>query len=151
MLNNRFWDKVDKDISPIGCWIWTDSKSQGYGRFNLNGRHWRVHRLSYTVHKGSIPDGLFVCHSCDIPACLNPDHLWLGTNQQNMDDMRQKGRDYMGKGEKNPFAKLTEVEVIEIKKLLKTDLRHRTIADKFNVSRSCINNIKQGDTWAWVR
>lgn len=91
----RFWAKVKKGS---GCWIWTGARTtSGYGFFNLprNGLPKRVvkaHRYAWTLAQGAIPDGMFVCHSCDVPLCCNPEHLWLGTHDENMRDMVRKGR-----------------------------------------------------------
>jgi len=75
------------------CWIWMGSRSKkGYGVFNIKGKQKKAHRISYEFHKGEIPDGLFVCHRCDTPQCINPDHLFLGTNHDNMQDAMNKGR-----------------------------------------------------------
>lgn len=89
----RFWAKVDKD-GPGGCWIWTSTRNhRGYGLFrDIPARQVATHRYSYMLHKGEIPEGLFVCHTCDNPPCCNPDHLWLGTHLENMRDRGAKGR-----------------------------------------------------------
>lgn len=87
----RFHSKYTKD--PYGCWLWNTTKDRGwYGQFWFEGRRLGAHRVSYILFKGPIPDGYFVCHSCDVPACCNPDHLFLGTHQENMRDMRLKKR-----------------------------------------------------------
>ncbi len=87
----RFWSAVAKSD---GCWLWTKSlDSQGYGQiFSIPRRLHRAHRVSWLMHRGPIPDGLFVCHTCDVRNCVNPDHLWLGTNDDNMRDASVKGR-----------------------------------------------------------
>lgn len=86
----RFNQKVNKTNT---CWLWTGSQNpKGYGRISYNGKVIRAHRLSYLLHKGKIPDGLNVCHTCDIPRCVNPDHLWLGTYAENNQDMVKKNR-----------------------------------------------------------
>ena len=76
-----------------GCWIWSGNKTaHGYGKMCVNGVGTAAHRYSYSVHKGPIPDGMFVCHTCDTPSCVNPDHLFVGTPKDNYDDMMKKGR-----------------------------------------------------------
>jgi hypothetical protein len=94
----RFFKKVLKTDS---CWIWVGCKfPSGYGSFSLRKDglvvEQRAHRVSYILHKGDIPKGLFVCHTCDNPACVNPDHLWLGTHQQNNQDKVNKKRHAFG-------------------------------------------------------
>ena len=78
---------------PSGCWEWMSALDKfGYGQCRFNGKNWKSHRLFYSLFKGPIPNGLFVCHSCDNKKCVNPDHLWLGTAQDNSTDMKIKGR-----------------------------------------------------------
>src|SRR6266567_1582450 len=88
----RFWPKVRKTST---CWLWTGMKHYkfGYGFFQVGiGDRQLAHRISWKIHNGPIPDGLYVLHKCDTPPCVNPDHLFLGTYYDNMDDMDQKGR-----------------------------------------------------------
>ena len=148
----RFWKKVDKE-SEKPCWIWTASRNrngQGYGQFGINYKIYVAHRIAYILQHKEIPDDLYVCHSCDNIICVNPDHLRLGTHQDNMNDMKNKGRSPKSKsfGEQNGKAKLTKENVNEIKKLLKEgNLTQSIIGEKFNVSRENISAISRGKTW----
>jgi hypothetical protein len=92
----RFWDKVEKS-SPSACWLWTAAQIRGYGQFHLGrdgAKQYTVyaHRYAWTITNGPIPDNLQVCHRCDVPLCCNPLHMFLGTQQDNMTDARQRGR-----------------------------------------------------------
>lgn len=90
----RFWERVQKDD---GCWEWTGATSAaGYGVFGKNTKLWFAHRFSYELSNGPIPDGMFVCHQCDNPRCVRPDHLFLGSHKDNMKDMCLKGRQSKG-------------------------------------------------------
>lgn len=89
-LRQRFNCKVAR--TPT-CWWWHGAKnSQGYGKLRAGNKWWTAHRISYLLHKGKIPPDLWVLHRCDNPSCVNPDHLFLGTRQDNIEDARQKGR-----------------------------------------------------------
>lgn len=93
-LEERFWEKVQKSS---GCWLWMAAKANyGYGVINLGTGLGlvRAHRLSWAMHNGPVPEGREVCHRCDVPACVNPAHLFLGTHGDNMRDMVKKGRYY---------------------------------------------------------
>jgi predicted XRE-type DNA-binding protein len=151
----------DKLLSQIevredGCWLFTGGKqSQGYGMIYdaTKKGNVRAHIISYTIHVETIPKGLLVLHKCDNPWCVNPEHLFLGTHQDNVDDMRIKGRDAFGenKGEKNGQAKLTEDNVKVIKRLLSTkQYTQEQIADMFGVSRKAINMINLHQTWRHI-
>lgn len=136
----RFWPRVKKTKS---CWIWIGAKfPSGYGEISVNNRSIRAHRFSYQIHYGPIPDGKIICHRCDNPACVNPDHLFLGTNKDNTQDMIRKKRGLVG--EKNPCAKLTLEQVIEIRE---TNLPQRKIASKYGISQTMVGKIKRGTKW----
>lgn len=91
---SRLMRRIVKD-DATGCWNWIGYRNRGYGRATILGKSWFVHRWMWQHHNGPIPDGLFVCHDCpygDNPSCCNPEHLWLGTSGENMEDMARKGR-----------------------------------------------------------
>ena len=89
-IEERFFQKVNKTDS---CWFWTGAfTSRGYGSFGVNGKNISAHRYSYQMHIGEIPKGLVICHKCDTPSCVNPEHLWAATQSDNMKDMVFKDR-----------------------------------------------------------
>ena len=104
----RFWDNVDRKFKNE-CWIY--GIGNNYGDILINGKKIKAHRFSYELHKGKIPKGMNVCHTCDIPACVNPNHLWIGTQKDNMQDKIKKGRYSVewGKGRpENTFIRVSE-------------------------------------------
>lgn len=134
-----FLSRVNKTES---CWLWTSWKNtSGYGMMHYKGKDTVASRLSWIFHHGEIPDGMFVLHKCDVPACVNPEHLFLGNHQENMEDMCKKGRRAYGN------RKLTDSNVIEIKKLLAQGDQNLTIAKQFNIDPSTVSNIRHGKHW----
>ncbi len=141
-LEERFWSKVDRR-TKIECWVWRGAKNlAGYGNIKVEGKYTNAHRISYKIHFGEIKKGLVICHKCDNPTCVNPNHLFSGTPQENDDDKVRKNRSL--KGIKHPLAKLNEQNVLEIRKSVGT---HQSIADKYNVSRRLIGMVKQKTIW----
>lgn len=138
-IEERFWKYVDKGLSP-DCWIWTGAHLKGgYGRIRINEKIILAHRFSYEIHNGKIPNKMCVCHICDNPKCVNPSHLFLGTQKDNVDDMVNKNRQ---------FSKLTLNQVKEIKKLCcEGKLKQREIAKTFNISRGTISDIYSNKSW----
>ena len=137
--------------TKTGCWEYTGARNfYGYGVITLDYKQHRVHRLVYELNIGSIPDGKLVLHKCDNRACCNPDHLFLGTYQDNVDDMVEKGRDSYGQniGENNGQAILTTDEVYQIRKLLAENrYTQGEIGAMFGVGRGAVKQIKLGYTW----
>lgn len=145
--DERFASKIDKGDGN-GCWLWKAGKDKdGYGMFNgrVNGvLQARAHRYSYARYRGPIPSLLNVCHTCDVRACVNPDHLFLGTMAENMDDKMAKGRHRTPEGEKHYKAILTEEQAVAI---LADPRTHSRIAADYNVSRNTISSLKARHSW----
>ena len=139
-------DRIESKSMPVtecGCWIWMGSSQvRGYGKLISNGKKISAHRASYSLYKGDIPKNMYVCHKCDTVSCVNPDHLFLGTQRGSMHDMIAKGRS--GNGEHHPNTKLTKEDVLSIRS---SDLKSSLLAEKFNVSTSNINAIKRKVRW----
>lgn len=143
----RFWDKV---LIGDGCWIWAAARTKtGYGTVGVgNGKTSQAHRVSWELCVGPIPDGMQVLHKCDNPPCVNPDHLFIGTNDDNMKDRKAKGR-YDLRGEKNPLSVLTEDAVRDIRENYrprKTPLKY--FAEKYGVRLSAVHMAFKRKTWA---
>jgi len=144
-LQERFWRKVFL-ASRDQCWLWNGAKDlDGYGFIKQkDGVQLRAHRVSYELHHGLVPPRLYVCHSCDNPSCVNPDHLFAGTPKDNAEDKARKGRSARLIGSLNPMARLAVVDVCAIR----SDGRHREIiAAEYGVSVSHVRDIKTGRRW----
>lgn len=148
----RFWKYVAVD-SPDKCWPWTGAHHDfGYGVMHDGTRLVGAHRFSWQIHNGPIPDGMWVCHHCDNPPCVNPAHLFLGTTQDNTQDMINKGRyNHVSQpGESNPFSKLTDMEVRQIRQDFAGGTSAKELAKKYNVTSVNIYNIVKRKGWAHV-
>lgn len=144
----RFWAQVEHTDS---CWLWRGSRnSMGHGRmFDKTIYAYRLaHRLSFEAFKGAIPEGLIVMHSCDVPACVNPDHLSVGTHGDNARDRNQKGRGVRLSGEANPASKLTTAQVLDAIARRGRGETLRSIGKDFGVTESCICNVTRGKMWS---
>jgi hypothetical protein len=155
MNGDRFWNKVQR--VGDGCWEWTATRdSDGYGRILVGSRsdgtrqNARAHRVSYLLNCGSIPSGMEVLHKCDNPPCVRPDHLFLGTVDDNMKDMVAKKRAANQAGERNGFAKLTEDAVTAIRLAARDGESRGALARAYHVSESCIRAIVTNKRWAHV-
>tara|TARA_R110000824_G_scaffold135302_2_gene298534 strand:+ start:526 stop:999 length:474 start_codon:yes stop_codon:yes gene_type:complete len=154
-LEERFIEKIDKD-GPGGCWIWKASRqTAGYGQFSVNrGGRWKpygAHRASWEIHHGPIPDGFLVCHTCDVPLCVNPGHLFLGTQAENLADMSAKGRRNAPRGERAAGAKLTDDDVRDIRSMLSLGAHtQKQISEMYDVTDSCISRVKTGARWSHI-
>ncbi len=159
---DRFWSKVNKTES---CWLWTAASSnKGYGVFGADDqRRILAHRYSWELAHGPIPDGLLVCHRCDTPLCVRPDHLFLGTYEENMADCKAKGRTARGarsgarlhpeschRGEDASWSIFTAAQVIEIRNRYADGEVQEDIAADFGVSQSHISKIVLRRIWRSV-
>lgn len=145
----EFWQKVN--IGKRGdCWEWKLScYKSGYGKIGINGKSLRAHRVAWIVSRGPIPKGLFVLHTCDNRKCVNPDHLFLGTQKQNLKDMIQKGRGkgQIPAGEDHPGAKLTWPQIALIRRLGKQGVKQKDLAKTFDVRPQTIQLIVHNKIW----
>lgn len=153
-IKDRFMDKVDF-IPYHSCNEWNSAIRSGYGVIKENGKLLSAHRVSYELFNGDIPEGMYVCHSCDNRLCVNPNHLWLGTHSENMKDAYSKGRVVIPKN-KHEFKngnipinrKLTFSDAETIRSLYKlSGLTQLMIAERYNVSRTVINDIVNNNTY----
>lgn len=165
-----FWKKVDKSGGDNACWIWKGYRNRdGYGRMAWFNGNESAHRVAWILSHGEIPRGLSVLHNCpngDNPSCCNPSHLFLGTQQENIQDMIAKGRDVHVSGERSgrrlhpgnyprgsaiPASKLTEDQVSEIKTIFNAGgVTRKRLAKQYGVSDVVIGKIIKGEIWTHV-
>lgn len=147
----RFWDNVERGA---GCWTWKRATrgAQGYGTTKWQHRTYATHRLAWELTYGPIPPGLLVCHRCDNPPCVRPDHLWLGTPLDNMRDMRDKGRarPVRARGEAASRALLTEEQVRMVRQRQASGETMAALARELRVSFGAIRSIVVRKTWRHV-
>lgn len=142
-LEQRFWTKVDKEPD---CWLWTASRTEkGYGRIGVPGSRYGyilAHRISWLLHVGFIPKGMMILHRCDNPPCVNPDHLFLGTQKDNMSDCREKGR--------HGNTILTDAQALTIRERFAAGETYAALAKEFGVSKSAIAVVVTARWWKHV-
>lgn len=143
-----FYNSIEEPNTGCRLWMGDLRRADGYGFLRVEGKTYLAHRLSYEVTYGPIPPGLFVCHRCDTPQCINPDHLFLGTAADNNADMKRKGRKPVGS--KAGGAKLTEAQIAEIDRLRRTGESCTTIAARFGVVPQQIARIIRRAEWAHI-
>jgi len=145
----RFLAHIEKSE---GCWFWTGCvEHNGYGRVKINGKKLSAHRWSYELHYGGIPVGMCVLHKCDNRLCVRPSHLFLGTQQDNTDDMRRKGRRTQ-QGETHGRAKVTEAQVLEMRKIFKAGgVTQTALAKRYGLHPVYLHQILIGKRWAHLQ
>ena len=151
-VNKRFWARVTK-AGIDECWLWTGGKNiYGYGMLRTERLAARkgAHRFSWEMHNGPIPEGMQVLHRCDVRNCVNPAHLFLGTNEENTADKVAKGRQRGPRGENQPFARLTEAQVRQIRELHGNGLSNGAIGQHFGVGAEAISKIIRRVNWKHV-
>jgi len=149
----HFWSKVDKSLGSNGCWIWLMSvDSDGYGHIGRYDKLIACHRLAYKLTFGSIPEGKSVLHSCDNPVCVNPKHLFIGTQLINMQDCTNKGRRRPQSGENNSNATLRKEDIRLIREVYVAGSRNgegssKALSKRFGVTSATIQRIVNGKLW----
>lgn len=147
-FEEAFWKHVSKG-QPSECWEWQAKRLHGYGHMRYRDKDYIAHRVSYELHKGTIPAKMVVCHRCDNPSCVNPDHLFLGTHADNVADKIAKGRQPHGSAVGS--SKLTEEQVILIRiEYNCARITPQELADKYNVSRRTISDVLRRRTWKHI-
>ena len=156
---DKFWSRVAKSA---GCWAWLAAKTpDGYGQMSISGKIRYAHRISYELVYGQIQSGAFICHTCDNPSCVRPDHLFLGTHSKNMIDMHIKARASNTVFWNNPDrvfslpsvpgngSKLTRTQVEEIRARYRTGtITQKALGKEFGVGQAQISRIVRGEEWA---
>jgi hypothetical protein len=148
MSSKTIQERIESHIiSKDGCWTTNLSGVRNYPQIRFNGKKTLLSRLMYKLHYGEIPNEFYVCHKCDNPSCVNPEHLFLGTQKDNMVDMKKKDRS----GVKH-LTKLNAEKVREIRGLLaETNLNQKQIAEMFGIDQSIISRIKSDKRWSHVQ
>lgn len=145
---NRLQARLDQFSIPepnSGCVLWLGViNKRGYGRLRLGDGVVAAHRAAWSLRNGPIPQGMYVCHKCDVPGCINPDHLWVGTPAENNADMLRKGRHVPARGEGNGMSKLTDDAA---RKIFADPREYRFIADDYGVSPVTVCHIKKRRRW----
>jgi hypothetical protein len=145
---NRFWRQVDRSGGADACWLWTGFiRENGYGVIGIKCKEYKAHRVSYFIEHGRIDNDRLVLHRCDVRACVNPSHLFLGTPKDNSQDAVKKGRNTKLYGEQNGKAKLTRSAVLAIRRICKRGAYQKTVARQFGVSEATVSYVVNGGRW----
>ena len=162
----HFWSRVDKSAD---CWLWTGAKQRGYGTFTIDSKSHVAHRFAYELERGPIPDGLEVCHHCDVRACVRPEHLFVATHAENMQDMAAKGRNPVqrtaehvakmiagltperrARGVQHGNARLDPAKIQFIRASRAAGRSQQWIADQIGVNQTAVSRVLLGQTWRHI-
>ena len=144
----RFWEKVDKNGD---CWEWTAQVDRdGYGQFWFNRESVRAHRHAHSLARGPIPDGMLICHHCDNPGCVRPSHLFMGTQGDNTRDSISKERWTDNRGELHPNSRLTEKDVLEIRRLATLGVKQSLLRRMWAISQPHTSDIVARRKWRHI-
>ena len=155
-MKKSFIERFDARFykNKSGCWIWTPNPNRRYGIVRYKGKNEQAHRVAWIINYGDIPEGMNVCHKCDVTKCVNPDHLFLGTQKDNVRDMFNKGRDNISpaeKGEKHHNAKLNEAFIINVRSIYKyCDITQTDLAKIYKIKRRYLCKILSGKVWSHI-
>lgn len=144
----RFGMKYYQDFAN-GCWQWTSTSNRGRGVFTAQKGRMLASRASWVIHRGPIPEGMHVLHACDNPRCVNPEHLFLGTHDDNMADKKEKGRAHRLPGERHPLAKITDDVAREIyDAVVRRGEPSPAVAKMYQVNYHTVRKIATGKQWS---
>lgn len=143
-VKRRFWKYVKKSR---GCWEWIGANADGYGVFGIGYKMYKSHRVSYEIHFGKLVSHLRVCHECDNPSCVRPDHLFLGTQQANIHDCIRKGRRHNPSGDAHHRSTFSTEEVLLMRELSEHGIPVPLLAGFFESPYSTIDKVVRGISW----
>lgn len=148
-------ERIGWTVKQNECWEWNGAKGEaGHGQIRIDKKSRQAHRIMFEIHYGPVPEGDNVLHRCDNPPCVNPGHLFSGTQKQNMDDMWAKGRqqEYVDQplGSKHPNAKLLENDVLELRRLRESGSTYKSLAERFGISKSTVADIVSRKNWRHI-
>lgn len=147
----RFMRLVEIGPERGDCWLWRGNLVRRYGHFSLSAvKTVKAHRWIYERIVGAIPEGHQIRHKCDVPACVNPDHLETGTAKQNIADKYERGRAPDRRGEKHPMAKIGPDDVLEIRKLASMGITHAVLAERYGLRRQYVSGLVSRRTWKHI-
>lgn len=150
-IEDRFWSKVAIPDSPNECWIWTAAhRGSGYGNIWINGKGHGAHRVSYQIAYGHFDSRLLVLHHCDVPDCVNPNHLYLGTYSDNSFDMMRRNRHPKNRGERHGLSKLTTKQVIEIRRKYDKGDSPTSLGREYGITQPAMSRICKHERWSHI-